>query len=128
MRISALAGATLLAMAVGACGSTTPQGPTPIAGGGGGGGGASVTQIFVNGGGGENAFSPDSVSVAPGTTVVWVSYSEDRHRIVADDGSFDTGDLTQEGVSQPVVVNNGAGVAYHCAVHPGEKGHITVTS
>jgi hypothetical protein len=40
------------------------------------------------------------------------------HRIVLNDGSFDSGNIPPGGVSQPVRLAGVAGGQYHCTIHP----------
>jgi hypothetical protein len=41
----------------------------------------------------ESGVDPQSVSVAPGDTVVWINESDGRRSVVATDASFDSGSL-----------------------------------
>ena len=46
------------------------------------------------------------------------------HRIVANDGSFDTGNIAPGETSQ-AVMPSAAGVSYHCTIHPSMVGAIS---
>ena len=49
--------------------------------------------------------------------VLWRNDDGDTHRIVANDGSFDTGDLAPRATSTMVQMPEG-GLNYHCSIHP----------
>ena len=69
------------------------------------------------------AFAPGSITVAPGSTVVWTNSDPGSHTVTADDLSFDSGALTS-GSSFTAVVT--ATVTYHCGIHPAMKATIAV--
>jgi len=71
------------------------------------------------------AFSPASVSISAGDTVIFVNGDDTIHSIVADDGSFhsdglDTNDKASFSFAKP------GKIAYHCGLHPFMKGEIIV--
>jgi plastocyanin len=85
---------------------------------------------------GANAFSPSSanISLASQNTVIW--YNADfstyggsfgtTHHLKSDDGTtFDSGLLAPNGVFQTTITVPGT-YAYHCEIHPGMTGTITV--
>ena len=59
-------------------------------------------------------------------TVVWHNNDGTVHRIVANDNSFDTGNISANGNSQAITVPAG-GINYHCSIHPGMVGAINST-
>ena len=71
------------------------------------------------------AFSPAETQILYGVTVVWTNKDAATHRIVADDGSFDSGDLAQGATFAHTFSKMGT-YAYHCSIHPSMKGKITV--
>jgi len=87
------------------------------------GGTASVTIAIVTTGG-SNSFSPNPAAEAQGGTVAWRNADNTTHRIVADDGSFDTGNIAAGATSQAVMAS-AAGVNYHCSIHPAMVGTIS---
>ncbi len=129
MRTALFVGVVLIAGAVCGCGtSSTPASPSSVAvtgGGGGGTGSVAATQIFILGGD-SNAFRPSPATAAQGSLFVWVNSDAATHRVVADDGSFDTGDLQPDAQSAPIAVG-AAGARYHCANHPFEVGSIAAS-
>lgn len=71
------------------------------------------------------AFSPQVLTVAPGTTVVWTNGDEDPHAVVANDRSFhstalDTGGRYSFTFSRP------GNYSYFCSLHPHMIGKIIV--
>src|SRR5258706_118171 len=63
------------------------------------------------------AFSPDSLTVAKGTKVIWINNDHVPHTATGDDGSWDTG-IIQPGAGDTVAFTTAGAFAYHCAVHP----------
>lgn len=80
------------------------------------------------------SYSPSSLSVETGTTVVWKNAEaldypvlDGTHRAVAVDGSFDTGDMHPGQQFAYPFLKPGT-FAYKCVIHPGlMDGAITVT-
>jgi len=73
--------------------------------------------------GGAQSFTPNPASMNTTGTVAWMNSDGALHRIVANDGSFDTGDIAPGATSrtvQPPV----AGTNYHCTIHPAMVGAI----
>jgi plastocyanin len=69
----------------------------------------------------DDAFSPKTIGVAVGTTLVWTRSATHPHTVTADDGSFDSGLL--RGTDQFQRTFDAAGVfAYYCDVHGGPGG------
>lgn len=124
MRKTALAVAAILAVvAIDGCGGmSTPASPTPTAGGGGG----SVASIAILGND-DSAFLPSPADAPRGSVVVWRNGDDTSHRIVATDGSFDTGVLAPGASSAPMVVKTD-GANYYCAIHPAELGSINASN
>lgn len=73
------------------------------------------------------AFNPASITVAPGTTVVWTNRDNVAHTVTADDGSWGSGTLAQGGMFSHTFTTAGT-YAYHCAIHPGMTGSVIVTA
>lgn len=71
------------------------------------------------------AFSPTTLMVKVGDTVTWTNQDSAGHSATADDGSFDTGVLSQ-GESNTVTFTEAGTFAYHCTPHPNIKGTVVV--
>jgi len=71
-------------------------------------------------------FVPSAIHAQSGDTVTVYNYDELIHRIVADDGSFDTG-VMNAGASFTVKAGAaGTIISYHCTIHSRMKGSIIV--
>lgn len=71
------------------------------------------------------AFSPSSLNVKAGTTVVWTNNDSMAHTVTADDKSFSSGNLSK-GQTYSYTFTTAGTYAYHCALHPGMTGTIVV--
>lgn len=78
-----------------------------------------------------NQFVDGSPTIQKGDTVRWTQRDTATHTVTADDGSFDSGNLVV-GVptrSQFSHTFDAVGeVPYHCEVHPGMTGTVTVVA
>lgn len=120
--IAVLAAAALVAAY--ACGSSySPVSPPP-------GGTADVT-ITIVADSGNTSFSPNPGMVPVGKTVAWTNagsagYGGVTHHIMADNGSFDTGDIAPGSTSAPIKMTTAGSFGYHCTIHPTMVGTVTV--
>jgi plastocyanin len=73
----------------------------------------------------NNAFIPDQLNVAPGTTVTFANRDNVPHTATSDNKLFDSGELAP-GASYPVVLDGAGTVTYHCKLHPEMRGSIVV--
>lgn len=85
-----------------------------------------------NGGGGGTtisianmAYSTTNLSVAAGTKVTWTNNDNVTHTVTADDGSFDSGDITP-GYSYSKTFSTKGSYPYHCIYHAAMKATVTV--
>ena len=72
------------------------------------------------------AFQPASIMIASGTTVTWTNTGNAPHTATADDGSFDSGQLTNGQTFSQTFSTPGT-FTYHCNVHPFMTAMITVS-
>ena len=118
-RILALA---VFALAAGACSggsysssTSSPSAPTP----------ATTTTsvpagaatVTIMGQRSDQSFSPNPAPITQGTVVVWKNNDSTVHRIVMNDGSFDSGDIGPGGMSRQMTLTSQGG-QYHCTIHP----------
>ncbi|MBI4187808.1 MAG: cupredoxin domain-containing protein [Chloroflexi bacterium] len=87
--------------------------PSPILGGSG-------IQI------GDNMYSPVGLSLVAGTTVTWTNAGQKPHTVTSDDGLFDSG-ILMPGQSFSFSFQSPRTYSYHCILHSGQAGTITVT-
>jgi len=80
--------------------------PTPTAG-----------VINIVGERGNQSFNPNPASLTANGMMTWSNTDGTTHRIVANDGSFDTGNLTP-GASSAAIQLPAGGTHYHCSIHP----------
>ncbi len=71
------------------------------------------------------AFSPDTATVAVGTTITWTNEQDFAHTVTADDGSFDSGDLATGDTFEHTFDSPGT-FAYVCSIHPNMAGSVVV--
>jgi len=73
----------------------------------------------------NTSFNPANIVVNKGTTVTWTNDDSFDHTIVADDKSFDSGNLSK-GKSFSHEFDQVGTFSYHCSIHSSMKGKITV--
>ena len=73
------------------------------------------------------AFSPKTLTVAPGTTVMWTNKDSAPHTVTSDSGStLASGDLSQ-GKSYTHTFTQAGTYTYHCTIHPFMHGTVIVS-
>ncbi len=82
---------------------------------------AATHQVAIQG----MAFSPATLSVAPGDVIVFTNMDNAPHTATANDGSWDTGRLNR-GQSAQIAVSAGMDGTYFCNFHRSMKGSFTV--
>jgi|SRR5690242_4934672 len=100
-----------------ACGKSSSSNTT----GGGGGGGGTGSDVSIK----NFAFTSNNISVTKGTTVKWTNNDGVTHTVTADDGSFDSGSLTN-GASFSHTFSTAGTYTYHCSIHTTMTGTVTV--
>lgn len=84
-------------------------------------GGGATVDVGIHG----FAFDPAQVNVASDGRVSFMNHEAAVHTATADDGSFDSGDLS-EGEEYTTPTLSAGTHAYHCAKHPSMRGTIVV--
>ncbi len=92
--------------------------------------GNAQTVMIITDSSGSFAFSPATLTIKAGTTVIWKNTTSVAHTVTSDDGkSFDSG------TSNPIAAQSGTfsftftspgTFAYHCEIHPFMKATIIV--
>lgn len=73
------------------------------------------------------AFSPATVHIPGGTTVMWINNDKVDHEVVSDNGVYDSGVLSP-GESFNYTFTQAGDYPYHCSIHPSMRGIIIVSS
>ena len=72
-------------------------------------------------------FDPPHIQVTVGDTVTWTQGADGApHTATADDDSFDTGNLSDEGETGEVTFDEAGVFPYFCEIHPEMLGQVTV--
>ena len=111
--------AIVIAFAACSGGGDSPSTPTSPSTGG----SSSAVTVNIVATSGSQSFTPNPAAQAVGGTVSFRNGDGLVHRIVANDGSFDTGDLAP-GVTSRALTPSAAGANYHCSIHPAMVGAI----
>jgi plastocyanin len=72
------------------------------------------------------AFSPDSITIAPGDTVTWTNSDGTTHTVTGNNGSWGSGNLANGG-TYTHQFNETGDFAYHCSIHTSMTGVVHVT-
>ena len=111
--------AALAAAACGGDGGGSPTAPSPA----GGAGTSAADTVNITMTAGAQSFTPNPLTRSQNSGVSWRNGDSTVHRIVANDGSFDTGDIAP-GATSAVMAQSAAGTNYHCSIHPAMVGSI----
>jgi len=103
-------------------GNASPTGPS------GPGGDAATTQVAINGDaylpGGQAVFEPGSITVDPGTTVIWRNNDQTTHTTTADQGQWSS-TVAASGSASHQFTASGT-YEYHCSLHEYMTGTVVV--
>jgi plastocyanin len=72
------------------------------------------------------AFHPATVNVKAGQKVTWTNDDSTTHTVTADDGSFDSGDLSPGKTFSSTLAKSGT-IKYHCSIHSFMHGTVSVS-
>jgi plastocyanin len=114
LRMSLLA--AVVALAASACGSSSPSSPTV----------AADVMIQMLGDRGSSSFNPNPTTMKVGQTVAWQNTDTTAHDATQDASKFGTGTVTPGATSTPIAMSTAGTFTYHCTIHPGMIGTITV--
>jgi len=73
----------------------------------------------------EFKFTPEAITVAPGTTVTWLNGDEEPHTISSTDGVFRSSALESRGRFSYTFSKPGT-YHYFCAIHPHMRAEVIV--
>jgi plastocyanin len=88
---------------------------------------ATATQIGIVGDRGNGSFNPNPANVSQGSMMTFKNNDGITHRIVANDGTFDTGNIAAGATSGGVTLQTN-GTNYHCTIHPDMIGSISAST
>jgi plastocyanin len=102
-----------------ACGSSSssPSAPSTTT--------ADVT-VQIQGDRGSSSYSPNPTTMRVGQSVAWHNADTTAHDSTQDNGRFQTGTLAAGATSAPITMSTAGTFTYHCTIHPGMIGTITV--
>ncbi len=63
------------------------------------------------------AFSPQTLNITVGSTIVWKNNTSAPHTVTSDNGAFDSGTISPGGTFSFKFTQAGT-FAYHCSIHP----------
>ena len=73
------------------------------------------------------AFSPSSITIAPGDTVTWTNSDSTTHTVTGNNGSWGSGGLAN-GQTYTHQFNETGDYSYHCSIHSSMTGIVHVSS
>jgi plastocyanin len=76
-------------------------------------------------GNGTLSFSPQTLTISVGTTIIWKNNSTAPHTVTSDSGAFGSGVIQPGGTFTFKFTSTGT-FAYHCEIHPYMTASITV--
>jgi plastocyanin len=106
--------------------TSAPAQPTATSAGSG-----NTVTVKIIGASGNYSFSPASVTVKVGDTVMWVNDTAVPHTATSDSGAamtWDSSSISNGGGTFSMAFTKAGTFAYHCAFHPFMHGKIIVTA
>jgi plastocyanin len=83
--------------------------------------GGDVIQVIMT----NRSYDPATVTIKVGDTVTWVNQDQPQHDVVADNGEFKS-QLFDLGQTFSFTFTAAGTYPYHCSIHPGMTGTVTV--
>ena len=118
VRYAGAAVAALLFLFAIACGSSSPSAPSA-------GPSANVT-VAIQGDRANQSYAPSPVTMRAGQTIAWQNADSTAHTATQDSAGFNSGTINAGATSAPVTMGTAGTFTYHCSIHPGMIGTITV--
>jgi plastocyanin len=85
--------------------------------------GGNVT-VSIVGSAGSGAFSPNPAPASSGQSVSFRNNDATIHHLVADNGTWDSGDIGPGALSKTLSVTSTNALTFHCTIHPTMVGSI----
>ncbi len=73
-----------------------------------------------------SSFSPSSLTIAAGDTVLWTNRDGIGHTVTSNTGTELDSPLLSNGETYQHIFNTNGTFGYHCTVHPGMTGSVSV--
>lgn len=74
------------------------------------------------------AFNPSTLTIKKGTKVTWTNNDSVSHTVTSDSGNLLNSPILAPGQTYSATFTSVGTTAYHCAIHTGMRGSITVTN
>jgi plastocyanin len=74
------------------------------------------------------AYSPKTITIKKGVTVVWTNDDAVEHTVTSDTGTMLNSEIIPVGSSFNYVFDKAGTYSYHCKIHPNMKGTVVVTN
>jgi plastocyanin len=104
---------------VSACGdSSSPTAPAVST--------AADVTVTIQGNNASNSYAPNPVSMRVGQTIAWRDADSITHTATQDGGGFNTGAVAAAATSAATMMNTAGTFTYHCTIHPGMVGTVSV--
>ena len=103
-------------------GSSSSPSPTPVPVP------AGATAITIGAGAStrtSTAYTPSPITVTAGATVAWTNTDSVPHTSTADGGAWNSGSIAPGRIFTRTFTSTGS-FTYHCTIHPGMVGTVTV--
>ncbi len=71
------------------------------------------------------AFDPSTITISPGTSIIWTNYDSASHTVTESSGKFGSQTLNQ-GQSFSYTFKEPGTFDYYCAIHPFMKAKVVV--
>lgn len=118
-RLALVSTVLTFAIACGGSDSTPAPSPTPAPGG------PAVTIPTGAQSLGNQAYSPDQITVAVGASVTWTNTDAITHTSTSDTNGWNSGNIAPGGQFSVAFPTAGT-FPYHCTIHPGMVGSVVV--
>lgn len=127
LRLAGVSFALMLAVACGSDYSTPPSTPSPTPAPAPAPGGPTSTVSIQPGAEalGNRAYAPADLNVAVGTSVTWTNNDSEGHTADSDAPGWNSGIISARGTFSVTFQTPGT-FPYHCSIHPGMVGRVTV--
>jgi plastocyanin len=109
-----------VSVVVSACGSDSSSPTAP------GASTAANVTVTIQSNSGSNSYAPNPVTMRVGQTIAWRNADAITHTATQDSSGFNTGSIAGGATSAATMMSTAGTFPYHCAIHPGMVGTITV--